>query len=406
MAQNWAVTGRKRLVLRAIDALLAPLHLLGRIQPDRARADPSKILVLEFWQLGDAVLAEPFLRALRHRFPAAEISLLCKSPTRTLLTPSGLIDRFLIADIPWTAFERKYALERYGDADFLALVRRLRAEKFDVTLDARMDLRSNLLTWSIGAPRRIGFDAPGGCSLLTDRVPPPAGASHKVEDWLALLAPFGVIPEAVVTPPELVVPAEDSVRGLHSLHEAGFAAGAMLIAVHPSARQAVRRWPLERFGQLVRALASRPGVQVLLIQDPDGYAAELGDIPGVVTTRPSLSELPAQLQCCDLFIGNDSGPAHIAAAVGVPTLTIFGPQASAWYRPYGDGHRVVQLDNIACRPCFDHCTQSENFCITGISLARVLADVDEMLLLGGGSGAAAGAVDAVDLLPDSREIPA
>lgn len=410
MAQNWAETRRKKLILRGLDAVLLPLAAgeLMRRFARRPPLAPRRILVFEFWQLGDAVMAEPFLRQLRQRYPRAEVSLLCKRATELLLAPSRLVDRFIIADIPWTAFERKYSPERFRETGFWKLVRQLRAERFDLVVDARMDVRANLLAWLIRAHRRLGFDVPGGRFLLTDRVAAPASHSHKVEDWLALLGgerDWGHDRASSAAAPQLAVTARNAARARRALRRAGWDGRSLLLGVHPSARLAARRWPLDRFRELTRELVGRQGLQIVVFQDPDGYGAELGRIPGVVTTRPSLTDLSAQLQCCDLFIGNDSGPAHIAAAVGVPTLTIFGPQLAAWYRPYGDGHRVVQLEEVACRPCFDRCTQPANFCLTGLSVQRVLSEVEAML----DNCAAASATlsgTSVDLLSDSREIPA
>lgn len=377
MAQNWVVTRQKRLFLAAIDILLWPLSRLDAALRGRPIEKIDKILVLEFWYLGDAVLAEPFLRGLRRRFPAAEITLLCKAPTRTLLEPSNLVDRFIVADIPWTAFSNKYAPGRYLRSDFAGLIRRLRSEHFDLTIDARMDVRSNLLTRAIGARRRVGFDVPGGRSLLTDRVPPPGATSHKVDDWLALLGPIGGPVAASAASLRVAdtarASAGDTLAGLGLNHDK------LIVGVHPSARQIVRRWPIARFRAVLERLAARDDVQVLVIQDPDGYGEELADMDGVVTVRPALDELMALLECMDLFIGNDSGPAHIAAAVGTPTVVIFGSAVSAWYRPLGEGHRVIQVDDMPCRPCFDQCTRSENFCITDITVERVLSEVDAQL---------------------------
>lgn len=378
MAQNWNVSGRKRLALAAADVLLWPVGVLDglarRLAPGAHNRQPAKILVLEFWRLGDAVLAEPFLRVLRRRFPEAEISLLCRDSTRLLLQPSGLIDSFVIADIPWTAAQRKYAPERYRSAGTAALLRRLRAERFDMAIDARLDLRANLMMRLIGARRRIGFDAPGGRILLTDRVKAPAADSHKVEDWLSILTTLG----GAETPPApmLAVAADANERARAFFLEMGLGDDKTIVVVHPSAWSPVRRWPISRFRAVVSTLAAREDVRVLVVQDPDGYGAELGDIPGVVLTRPSLEDLVAQLARCDVFLGNDSGPAHVAAAVGADTVTIFGPQVAAWYRPYGEHHRVVQIDNVPCRACFDRCTQPENFCITQISVPSVLREVE------------------------------
>lgn len=376
MAQNWVVTPRKTRALRLLDALAAPIAALGRARRRGRSLSTERILVVEAWQLGDAVLAEPFLRTLRERFPRASITLLCKPSTRTLLEPSRLVDRYVVAELPWTSFTGKYAPRRYVDGALAALVRELRRERFDLSIDARGDVRANVLTWLTGATHRVGFDAPGS-RLLTHRVAGPSDATHKVEDWLAMLEPLGGVPKP--SAPRLVIDADAAARVARALEEQGIDPADRLVVIHASARQDVRRWPLERFHALAAGLVRRGGVRVLAITDPDGYGASLGDIPGVVVVRPSLAELPAYLAAGDLFVGNDSGPAHVAAAVGTPTVTIFGPQIAGWYRPYGDGHTVVQIDEMWCRPCFDQCIRHENVCITGIDVDRVAVAVHEAL---------------------------
>ncbi len=381
MAQNWVVTRRKQLVLAVLDALLWPLSTLAQWKRLRAGRDaltePRKILVLEFWQIGDAIMAEPFLRRLRRRFPDAEIVLLCKEHARTLLAPGGVVDRFVIADIPWTAFHDKYAMRRFRDTGMIELLRALRRERFDLTIDARMDFRSNVLTWLIGARRRVGFAAPGASGLLTDTVPAPPASSHKVEDWLAMLGSFGEdVPASVVQSgtPALGVDPDVQARVDGTLAELGLDGAGMLIAVHPSASQAVRRWPLDRFAALISSLTQLPEMTVAVFVGPDGYGRSLEEVGATCISAP-LAELPAYLRRCDLFIGNDSGPAHVAAAVGTPTVTIFGPQNADWYRPYGPHSAVVHVTPMPCRPCFDQCTQPTNICLTTIPVSFVLAEV-------------------------------
>lgn len=375
MARNWASTSRRTRALRFIDLLAATFALADRRARRAAPAVPERILVLEAWQLGDAVMAVPFLRALRTRFPRAHVALLCKAATRTLLEPSHLVDEYVVADLPWTAFDDKYAMERYTDGTLRALVRRLRAARFDTTIDARADLRANVLTWLTRAPRRIGFGAPGG-RLLTDRVDGPSDATHKVEDWMTMLEPLGGALPASEPRIAIDAMAAANVEGWVSSH---VETSLRVVGIHPSARLAVRRWPLDRFARLARELQATPGVQVVIFIDPDGYGRELACIEGVLSVQPTLAELPAYLAACDLFVGNDSGPAHVAGAVGTPTVTIFGPQVAAWYRPYGASHRVVQIDEVPCRPCFDQCPLAEHVCLTGIDVAQVLAAVRERL---------------------------
>ncbi|MEO9116297.1 MAG: glycosyltransferase family 9 protein, partial [Gemmatimonadaceae bacterium] len=173
-----------------------------------------------------------------------------------------------------------------------------------------------------------------------------------------------------------------------------------LVAMHPSARQVVRRWALDRFAEVVTAIGAIPDTRVLVLVDPDGYGETL-ETAGAICIRASLAELPAYLRRCAVFVGNDSGPAHIAAAVGATTVTIFGPGAIQWFRPYGPGQRVVYVSPMRCRPCFDHCTRSQNFCLTTLPVDRVLGEVRMAL-----ASRVADSLRAVDLTPVASEIRA
>ena len=363
--------------LRAADAILSPLALASRLTRPKPLPDAPRILVFEFWHIGDAVMADPLLRALRERFPRAEISLLCKPSARVLLEPSGIVDRFIEIDVPWTAFEGKYELRRYTDPQFVGAVRALRRERFDMTIDSRMDLRSNILAWIIGAHRRVGFDVPGGRGLLTDRVADRGEDAHKVVDWLAMLDPFGGV-HGEPRPPALDVRDSTQARVDAHLRDLGVTAETTLVAVHPSARQLVRRWPLDRFARITEAVGEIPSTRVFVLVDPDGYGETLAST-GATCIRATIEELPAYLRRCAVFIGNDSGPAHIAAAVGSTTVTIFGPGAVEWFRPFGPSQRVVFIEPMWCRPCFDKCIRWTNVCLQSLPTEMVLDVVREIL---------------------------
>src|SRR5688572_25169761 len=189
MAQTWRITPRKVATFRLIDALCLPLRLLLR-RRRRPTGEIRNILVVEAWHIGDVVLATPLLLALRKRFPEARIALLGKQHAEELLRHSGLVDEVIVFDFPWTAKTAKYHPRRYNLGALRRLVSRLRSSRFDLTIDARMDLRSNLLTFLSRAPRRIGYDFGGGAFLLTDAVPAEPDARHRVEDWLMLMGPL------------------------------------------------------------------------------------------------------------------------------------------------------------------------------------------------------------------------
>ena len=191
MAETWRVTPGRRLLLGAIDALARPFAALLLARQPGPVEGIWKILVVEIWNVSDVVIATTALQALRSRYPDAWISLLAKPHAEELLRGSGLVDEVIPFDFPWTAETGKYRLSRYDREAISALLRRLRDEKFDLTVDCRMDFRNNVLTFATRARRRVGYAFGGGTFLLTDAIPPPPRGQHKVRDWLKLMEALG-----------------------------------------------------------------------------------------------------------------------------------------------------------------------------------------------------------------------
>lgn len=384
MAQNYRLSARKRAAFRVARAALTPLSWAQRLARGRAEAGAGgirSVLVVEAWQLGDAVLVTPLLVELRRLLPATRITMLCKAQTAVLLEQTGLVDDFVHFDFPWTAFTQKYHFARYSPAPLAKLVATLRARAFDVVLDARMDVRNDLLLATIGARRRVGYAAGGGDVLLSDALPAPGDGSHKIADWLGLLGALGMTAGGDATPRLALSEAERTAAGA-TLRRLGITPGATIVGIHPGARIATRRWPLERFAVVARHVKEVHGATVLLFEEPDGYGSAMVGEGGAVPVRGTLRELMALIARCNLVICNDSAPMHIAAALGVPTVSLFGPQRADWYGPAGEGHMVVQLADVPCRPCFDSCIFSEPFCLTGVTAEAVIRAVD--LNLGAG----------------------
>src|ERR1019366_926604 len=191
MAQTWRVTSARRVAFRMIDAAGSPFRRF--LSPPPSDSSPIRnILVLEPWFIGDLVLATPILRALRDKYPDARISLLGKPHAADLLEGSELVDEVIVFDLPWTAIgaSRKYDPRRYVPSQWKSLAEELRKRHFDLTIDARMDLRSNVIAFVSGAPRRIGFRFGGGAFLLTDAVTARPDDHHRVIDWMTLMSPL------------------------------------------------------------------------------------------------------------------------------------------------------------------------------------------------------------------------
>ncbi len=355
------------------------MSLLTR-RPRRLGADepPRTFLIVEPWGIGDVVLATPVMQAIRRNFPAARILLLSKEYGRTLLANSGLVDDVIVADLPWTAFTDKYRPNRYDIGALTGLLARLRSERIDVSLDARRDFRSNLITYLGGARRRIGFDFGGATRLLTDALPSGEQNEHKVTDWLQLLEPLLRTPSEP-SAPRLVSTEEERLAARKTLRAHGIGMDKPIIAVHAGASQVVRRWHADRFASVVDTLAETSGAQLFMIRDPEGHADTVRTRNNIPRLQFSLREMMAVIAESSALLCSDSGPMHIAGALGTPVTALFGPQVRAWYGPRGQSDRVVSVTEMPCRPCFDACIYGSAICMEGITAAAVVDAVTSQI---------------------------
>jgi ADP-heptose:LPS heptosyltransferase len=343
MAQTWPVSKRRIGALKFVD-------LIGRVSiwPFRRRSGTGsprieRVLVIEPWNIGDVVLATPLLMKLRERFPTANITLLARDYARQLLDGSGLVDEVIVANLPWTAPGNKYRITRAVAKEMRNLVRQLRKKRFNVTIDARMDIRSNFLAAATGAPRRVGYSIGGGGWLLTDALPSDRDDSHKIDDWLALMQCLqnseAVSPTRRISP-KLVVDRKEREAAAKAL--AAVAGDASpTIGYHPGGSHPGKRWPRAQFRELMTQLRTSIGGRHVVFLGPEEEHAD-GWPAGVAVMRPSLRHLMAQVSCCDVFVCNDSGPMHIADALGVPVVAIFEIGNPQWFGPSGSRSIVVR----------------------------------------------------------------
>jgi ADP-heptose:LPS heptosyltransferase len=204
-----------------------------------------------------------------------------------------------------------------------------------------MDIRSNVLAALTGAPRRIGYDIGGGGWLLTNTLPSDRMASHKVDDWLALLdlLPGESAPAAVRRRPKVAVTAKEKDRAREALQLLGVIEGPV-VAYHPGGSHAGKRWPRAQFDELISDLKGSVGGSHVIFLGPD--ERDFGSSSsGAIIVRPSLRELMALLTHCDILVCNDSGPMHIADALGVPVVAIFEIGNPQWFGPSGARAMVI-----------------------------------------------------------------
>ncbi|MBA3657488.1 MAG: glycosyltransferase family 9 protein, partial [Gemmatimonadaceae bacterium] len=144
-----------------------------------------------------------------------------------------------------------------------------------------------------------------------------------------------------------------------------------LIGLHPGASVPKKRWPLARFEEVLRSLFESPDVRIICFTDPTGYGSSLGEMPGVVNASVSLRQMMALLAACQFLVCNDSGPMHIAAALGVPTVAVFGTGIPKWFSPLGSGHEIVTSEPDLESPPVDPREKS----IEAVTTAMVLCAI-------------------------------
>jgi ADP-heptose:LPS heptosyltransferase len=312
-----------------------------------------KLLVVELWGLGDLVIATPFLRAASERF---SVTLLAKPYAKDLQERFWTGVTVVPFTAPWTAFKHKYRVLSWPWGEFFKLRRTLAAERFDYGLSARWDPRDHLLLQLVGARNAFGFPRIGSQLWLRQPLSRPDPAAHRYEYWRVMAEALGF---ELPSREKLVLP-RSGIGGE--------------ILVHTGAGQAIRVWPLERYARVVAGLREK-GFQVQVACDPDQHKWWLSNgEPDTVSPR-TVTELLGLVDRSSLFIGNDSGPGHLAAFCGVPTFSIFGPQLPEWFAPLHP--RTEALEGKACpfKPCSDYCRFPAPLCMVNSTVEEVLPQV-------------------------------
>lgn len=325
-----------------------------------------KLLVVEVWNLGDLAIATPFLRAAAEQY---DVTLLAKPYARDMQSRFWPQIKICPFTAPWTGFSRKYYLWRWPLMDMVRVRRALVAENFDIGLSARRarlggdggDPRDHLLLKIFGARERVGFRNICSGIFLTKALALPSPESHSYENWRAIGQAIGVeLPSREMLP----VPPRRREK---------------MVLIHTGARHPVRVWPLENYRRLAGKLrGSGVEVQVICNTEQADWWKRNGE-PRVSSPK-TVSELIELTDRAGAFIGNDSGPGHIAALCGVPTFTIFGPQLPEWFVPVHPQAEYVEGKPCPFKPCLDYCRFPNPFCIQDLSEESVWRRVEQFVL--------------------------
>jgi heptosyltransferase-2 len=352
MAQTWIPSLRKRLMLGALDLFARATRPRGNARPSDAKDPIQRILVIELWNIGDVVLAMPFLAQLRALFPQAKVTMLAQPHARTILAGTGLVDEFIETELGWSESAVRHNPLAYNWRELARVRRELKRRKLDVAFSSRMHVREHVVLAISEATRRVAFSLGGGQRVLTDAIPIGDPNRHKVEEWLELLKPFGG--PVTVDSPRLNVSDAERRWATAFLAAHGASTETRIVGLHPGASIPAKRWPLERFTEVAASVARTPNAKVLAFIAPDGYGEQLTQVPGVAGAKVNLRELVALVSFCDVLVCNDSGPMHIAGALGVPTVAVFGSGIQQWFSPLGKGHNpLTGLETVTAAQLLD-----------------------------------------------------
>ena len=323
--------------------------------------------------LGDAVMCEPALRGLRRLFPQATITLLVKPSVAELFELHPAIDRVMLYED-----RGRHA----GLAGKWRLAGDLRQHGFDLAILLQNAFEAALLTALGGIRRRYGYATDGRSLLLSDPVATPDRRSHKhqVQYYWDMLKPLGLSgqpghPELFVSPDEERVMAE-------RLAQRGIMADDVVIGINPgSTYGGAKRWVPDRFAESTERLCRtlndsgrRPAVVLIGAkgEEPLGrlIASRLTARAAVLSGATSIRELMAVIKRCAVLVTNDTGPMHIASAVGVPVVAIFGPTDWRTTSPYGEEHALLRHP-VDCAPCLLRECPIDHRCMMGVSVDQV-----------------------------------
>lgn len=322
-----------------------------------------KILIRATNWVGDAIMALPALRAVRSRFPEARVTILARPYVAAIYKNQQICDDVMFVD------------------DKVDALGELRAEKFDVALLLQNAFQAAWLVWRAGIPERIGYARDGRGPLLTKALPvPKAGEfpSHEQFYYLELLRRAGwltTLPQETFI--KLDVPEADRQRAAEFLSSAGARLDHLSVAIGAGASYgSAKCWPAERFAELANLLQLKQGVDIILFGTSteaavsSAIAAGMRRPPIDLTGKTSIAELPALLSQCHVFIGNDSGAMHVAAAVGLPVVAVFGPTDPFGTAPVTPRCTIVQQKPY-CSPCFLRRCPTDHRCMTRVTPAAV-----------------------------------
>lgn len=362
-----------------IDFLGGFIFFLGRllgllpVRQDFSKDKIKKILIIRTDRIGDVICSLPTVRALKENFPESLICFLTTSYTEDLVSENKDIDEIIV-------YERKASISQKID-----FIKRLKKYKFDLAIVLSPYFESALFGYLSGAKFRIGYPLNGSGFLLTTKINIKSRYKHEIESCLDVVRAIGVDTQDKQPRLSISQGAEKYAEDFFAMHKISFSD--LVIGIHSGGYEKHTRWIPEGYAKVADILIREYRAKVILLGSRLDKEI-LDKIIKLMSQRPILTDFDISLQRlagiikrCNIFLGNNSGPMHIAVAVGTPVVAIFGAihplDSENKWAPYGEEHIIVrkQMDCIDCHP--GYCRDLK--CIKMITIEDVLATIKEQI---------------------------
>lgn len=349
---------------------------------------PKNILLVKLSAIGDVIHTLPALNAIRDYYPQARITWLVEEAAAGLIEGHPALDRVLVS-------RRKQWLKGLSGPGkvrhlrkVIAFLRELRDTRYDMVLDFQASLKGGVLVGLVRSSRKIGFGKglehqEHSYLFLNEKVPAVDMEIHALTRGLMLLEHIGIPASRIAY--NLPVSKRDREEVNQMLAAAGVGRRAKLVAINPVAQWESKLWDNTKFALLADRLIERYDVPVVF----SGGPADRSIISAITSKmrhkaldfagQTSLMGLAALYERAALLVSTDTGPMHLAAAVGIPVVALFGPTAPWRTGPYGQGHRIVRTA-CRCTPCFERRCKTAH-CMAGITVKQVVSEIEQLQIL-------------------------
>ncbi|MDP2682193.1 MAG: lipopolysaccharide heptosyltransferase II [Deltaproteobacteria bacterium] len=347
----------------------------------------NKVLIIKLGAIGDLLMTTPAVRALKKAYPTSHVSLLVGKSSKMAVNGNPYIDEFIECDdyiiYKGTLLQKlKY---------ILSLILKIKRKKYDVVFVFHRDWRFNLFAFLCGIPERVGFDRNGEGRFLTKKVR-ISGIKHNIDQYLEIIKAIGIRDDGKGMDFIISNEAEKAVDKI--LTKKGLKNGDIKIGVlaggasNIKTEMPIKRWPVEDYAELSRKIVADGYKVILLGAESDKFNSEIilrNIINGVIdlTGRTTLEETAAVMKRCKVIVTHDSGPMHLASAMQVPVISIFGPTDPRGYYPLNSGgHYFWNAENIECAPCYEDgrfpdC--NDPICIKAVTVEQVYEKLKDII---------------------------